>query len=643
MKIVPEILGISGIFFMLFFPLSLFSHSQKNKESVADIIMRAEKRELWKEKQWLNLGHYQRHFKSYKSQADGAGFFLAGQEGIKNPRAELVATLQGFAQTSSGNHRDHPQCRFPARYLWLESQLHWVRNIFPQVKCDAFEAFKKKEDAGSATLVFSSYYLNNPSSAYGHTLLRLNKVRSSHAHHRSDLLDHGINYSAAMTTQNPIAYAIMGLGGMFRGVFTNVPYFYKVREYNDFESRDLWEYDLSLTPDEIKMLVAHLWELGSTYFDYYYLTENCSYHMLTALEAAAPRYELTQKLSYYVIPSDTIKVVYETPGLVSRINYRPSVRAQFEFRLNQLSRDEKKEVWKLLKNDDFSGGPLLEEQKAVILDTAIDYFDLKHGKKLLKNDPELSAFKQKLLLARSQIVGTGSALEIQPPRWEAPQEGHGSARTGLISSYSNQTGPYVTLTHRFALHDLLDPQRGYPDYMEIDFIKFDLRYNPRDHHLWPENVDLINIFSLSDFSQFQRSLTWKLRTGATIFRDEACANCTGGFLEGGVGFTHSLGHSPWVATLTLDAEISGSPKFEGLDARLRLGPMAQLRATFWPNLQMIFRSQYRQSTVPDYASNTESKAELRWEFLKNIAFDAQVKHFWHPQFWEAGAGLYFYH
>jgi len=628
----------------LLLPLSLFSQSEKKKKSVDDVIVRAENLELWKEKQWLNLVHYRRHFKSYKSQADGTGFFLAGKDGVKNPRSELVATLQGFAKTPSENNQDHPQCRFPARYLWLESQLHWAKHVFPKVKCTAFEAFRKKEDAGSATLVFSSYYLNNPSSAYGHTLLRLNKVRSDKSAHHSDLLDHGINYSAAMTTQNPIAYAIMGLGGMFRGVFTNVPYFYKVREYNDFESRDLWEYDLNLTPDEIKILVAHIWELGSTYFDYYYITENCSYHMLTVLEAAAPRFELTKKLSYYVIPSDTIKEVYETPGLVSKINYRTSVRAQFQFRLRQLSRDEKKKVWKLLKTRDLSSvDHLPDKQRSALLDTAIDYFDLEHGKKLLKNDPELSQFKQKLLLARSRILVSSPTLDIPPPQQEAPHEGHGSARTGLMSGYSNQTGPYVTFTHRFALHDLLDPQRGYPTYIEIDFVKFDLRYNTRDHHLWPENVDLINIFSLSHFSTFQKSLTWKLRTGATIFRDEACLNCIGGFLEGGVGLTRELGDAPLAVTLMMDAEISGSPKFEGADVRLRLGPMAQLRASFLPNLQMIIRSQYRQGVVPNYASNEESKAELRWEFVKNMALDFQVKRFWRPQFWEAGAGFYFYH
>src|SRR5205085_2119317 len=91
-----------------------------------------------------------------------------------------------------------------------------------------------------------------------------------------DLLDYGVDYSATADTSNPVLYAFKGIFGFFPGTFHIFPYYYKVREYNDYESRDLWEYDLSLTPQQVTMLVAHLYELGATYFDYYYIDENCS-------------------------------------------------------------------------------------------------------------------------------------------------------------------------------------------------------------------------------------------------------------------------------------------------------------------------------------------------------------------------------
>ncbi len=83
-----------------------------------------------------------------------------------------------------------------------------------------------------------------------------------------------------------------GLLGLFRGDFRKVPFHFKVREYNDFESRDLWEYELAFSPAELELFAAHLWELGSTYFAYYYLSENCWYHVLASIEVVRPELDL---------------------------------------------------------------------------------------------------------------------------------------------------------------------------------------------------------------------------------------------------------------------------------------------------------------------------------------------------------------
>src|SRR5205814_8251235 len=95
-------------------------------------------------------------------------------------------------------------------------------------------------------------------------------------------------FAAVADTSNAMLYALARPVGSCRGEFVARPYFYKVREYADFESRDLWEYELALDGRKLALLVAHLWELGQTWFDYYYATENCSYQILGALEAADP-------------------------------------------------------------------------------------------------------------------------------------------------------------------------------------------------------------------------------------------------------------------------------------------------------------------------------------------------------------------
>jgi len=41
-----------------------------------------------------------------------------------------------------------------------------------------------------------------------------------------------------------------------------MPYYLKVREYNDMENRDVWEYELNLSPEEIDRLLMHTGSSG---------------------------------------------------------------------------------------------------------------------------------------------------------------------------------------------------------------------------------------------------------------------------------------------------------------------------------------------------------------------------------------------
>ena len=76
-------------------------------------------------------------------------------------------------------------------------------------------------DPESVTLVFASYFLNNPSSMYGHTFLRLNRKGDNH---HQPLLDYTVNFAAYPTTYNPILYVIDGLSSGYAGLFSTMPW-----------------------------------------------------------------------------------------------------------------------------------------------------------------------------------------------------------------------------------------------------------------------------------------------------------------------------------------------------------------------------------------------------------------------------------
>ncbi|TMB17061.1 MAG: DUF4105 domain-containing protein, partial [Deltaproteobacteria bacterium] len=149
-----------------------------------ELLAAARNRSLSEDRSWLRLGHWRKRLLGgWESEADGPGLFLSPQ-GKRDPAAELEATLSGFFAAGDGAPLDrkladpsleHPQCRFPARFAWLAAALRIDLERLPPRSCPRFEAFWRRVSARSVTLVFSSYYLNNPASAFGHTFLRLGK------------------------------------------------------------------------------------------------------------------------------------------------------------------------------------------------------------------------------------------------------------------------------------------------------------------------------------------------------------------------------------------------------------------------------------------------------------------------------------
>jgi hypothetical protein len=100
-------------------------------------------------------------------------------------------------------------------------------------KCPALGRYEQAVDPTGVSIVYSANYLNNPASAFGHTLLRLKQRRPVGSTQTSEQLDFGIDFIATTDTKNPFLYAFKGLTGLFPGVFRFHSYEYKIREYGN--------------------------------------------------------------------------------------------------------------------------------------------------------------------------------------------------------------------------------------------------------------------------------------------------------------------------------------------------------------------------------------------------------------------------
>jgi hypothetical protein len=583
---------------------------------LAELLARARETRLAEDPGWLRLGHYRpRLVGGWKGEADGEGFFLA-PDGKTDPAAELEATLRGFFDaTPKPDELDDAQCRFPARFAFLGGRLGVDLARLPPRRCARFDEFYGRVKATGVTLVFSAWYLNNPASAFGHTFLRLDQGGVARAGRDAELLDYGVDYAAKVDTGNAVLYAVKGLFGLFPGRFNHYPYYYKVREYAEYESRDLWEYDLDLAPGEVALLVAHLWELGGTWFDYWYLDENCSYHVLGALEAAAPRLELLSHVGRFVVlPSDTVKALYRNPGLVRQVQYRPSLRRQLDARLALLDGAERSLVEPTLA-DPGAGAGLSPARRAAVLDAALDLLDLRKGKAILgATDPEALALRQRLLEARSALRVQSPRLDLPPPETAQPQLGHGSLRAGLGAAVDAGGRPAALLDLRLALHDLGDPLPGYPPYAQIEFLPARVALSADGGRLEQLDASLVRVTSLNAVSRFDARPSWRMRFGADLLKDGGCDRCVAGVAEVGGGFSAL----DLAGALDLyggaDAAFDWSPRLDGIGAsrvRLGAGPAALARLRLGERVSLVASGRYRFLPFTALHRSWRAEAEAR--------------------------------
>jgi hypothetical protein len=290
---------------------------------LADLQQRAAEAHLAERRDWQVLLHYRSNAlgDGLTSDADDPRFFLA-PAGKTDPAAELAATLAAFFSSAPVGANPQPaQCAFVARYAWLRQELGFDPRRLPEHSCEAYSRWKAELDAETATFVFTSAYLNNPASLFGHTLLRLDR-RGEPA--STQLLAYAVSYAADDSGSTGLMYGIKGIAGGFTGYFELQSYDRLVRTYSDIENRDIWEYRLNLTPGQMARLVAHLWELREVRFDYYFFSENCAWQLLTLLEVADPSRVLSDRFALWVAPPDVLRLINAEAGLVGSVTPRPA-------------------------------------------------------------------------------------------------------------------------------------------------------------------------------------------------------------------------------------------------------------------------------------------------------------------------------
>ncbi|HHP7958626.1 TPA: DUF4105 domain-containing protein [Acinetobacter baumannii] len=482
------------------------AYSAETNPSIQNYWSIAEQKKLDQDITWQRLMYAN---KNQKSEVTYAGYFLS-ENGKNNLKEELKADISALFIPTQDNQSI--RCKFPARSQWLIQQLGIQENELPQVKCSEFENWIGQIKPYKATLIYATDFMGNPSSMFGHTLLRLDPKDQQ----QLNLVSYAVNYAATVAGNDNWSYAWKGLTGQYPGEYSLMPYYRKVKEYGDFESRDLWEYELNLSPEETRFLVSHIWEMQHVSFPYYFVSDNCAYRLLGLVDLVKPESHLQEKFNYASIPMETIKAMQQQ-GLTKAPVYRPALETQLLAQAHQhgasLAKVAHHLAMKPIKDSSETLKSFSPSDQAKILEMAYDDLYLQFiGRKVEESfaQPQL----RQLLALRSQIDLDKQRQEPKRPSTE-PTQGH-NARNVSLKLGEVQGDKFIEIGHRQAYHDLIDPQGGYRAGTQLLFLNGNAQW--RDDHLKLERLDLLEVNSYNPIQPFKTPLTWGFNLG---WRQEA--------------------------------------------------------------------------------------------------------------------------
>jgi hypothetical protein len=551
-----------AIVLILLFSASPVSANQLHQDQIEELSL---------SKQWRHLLHYHQVglLSKDSSQVDDPDFFLSA-DGASNPLSELQATIKAFVSDPNVYG-----CNYPARYFWIKQTIPDLE--LQDLSCPDFEKFRDEISARDLTLIFPAAYLNSPSSMFGHTLMRIDSYTK-----RSDLLSYSINYAAnADPNDNELVFSYKGLTGGYPGVFSVLPYHEKVKEYNYLEARDVWEYDLDIETEELDQFIRHVWEVKDTHFDYYFFTENCSYHLLTLLDAASERFDLSKHFKSNVIPADTVRVLNQE-GIIQAAKFRPSMQTQLDHRLASSTQSVHSLALALVENHELSVASIIantkapQREQAQALELAVAL-----ARYRAKKDTNRTAYYNRrsigLLSQRSKLKVENVFSKTPTPKVR-DDEGHRSHRW-MLRAGKNARGNYAGLDLRMSYHDFLDPPAGYLYGAQLEIINIKAKYYYDDEALELDQFRAIDIASLSPRNDFVKPISWFVSTGLDRFlyqRDELAP-----YLRAGPGLSYRLLNSPrtsLISSFMLSTRIVADNDYEKghtVDSGPRIGLIYQ--------------------------------------------------------------------
>lgn len=532
---------------------------------------------------WQNLLYFDQ--KKEKSIVTNQNYFISNKSEELNPEDELEKALAAFSLRQSANHR-HPQCIYPARYLFLKQHF----DLAPPVKCSAFEDWKKTYQPSELYIAIASQYIANPASVFGHSFLLISSKTQTPSFWYS------YNFAAGIpNTVNGLEYIVGGLFGGFTASYTLMPLYQRMHQYGSVEDRDLWLYKIKVSKQELEFLIAHLWELVHlAEFEYYFLNENCAGVLLRTLAATFSDLNDLKNLGVTESPINVIKKLKQK-GRVLEPFLLPSASQTLKTELQLLSRAEKTEFKQILKSKAL---PVVETVSMgstpvspTTLDALLEYLSFERIKNSSKISEDLVQLDREVHIERSKMPRRPPNTDlVKPTTSKGPESSHDSSALTLggtrRSGGTNRRSQAVQnsewdLSFRYALHDLLDPHAGFLDRSAIEVLRVAVSGNDRELYL--RELSLARIDNYQSFESYAPRYAWRFQLGAAenLASNESRSLRWGA--RGGFGLGTEFFGQYFYALLSSDLHINQPTN----RAMLEIGPELGVFLHLHPRLQTL--------------------------------------------------------
>jgi len=497
--------------FFLLFVLPVLLYSSQN-----DILQIANNSKLYKQNEWKALLHY-----NGRLNITDKIFLLSDDFSLKN---ELDATINGFYNEKEKyeNINEHPQCKFPARLLYICNKLNISKNELPNIECTNFNTYKMKAPADKISLIYASEKVNNPSSMMGHTFLKYNGKNNQNRE-----VEHAISFYTVLDTVNLFKLAYQNTYSGMKGLFALQPYKKIEKQYTEKENRNVWEYQLKLSEYRKKLIYYHVWELKDIDMKYFFTSYNCSTVIYYILSLANPKIYDDKKL--WITPLDTVKFLYKY-DLIEKSELFPSNEWLIKMTAENLDNNKIDNIKNIVKNKRYDEISKLDFNSLKLLEA---YSSVKY-----KNDDiDIDEFKILKNSINSSTENNGNTFDIS--KYKSPNKIPNERQIGVGYKNINEE-EFLKLSFLSASHLLNDNNQEYFGESELKIAYLSILVNKNNIEL--EEFTLYGMKSYVPYDTLTNDLSYQLELAVKKDYSEDMNYIDTVKIDGGVGIDFLLGH-----------------------------------------------------------------------------------------------------